>query len=1061
GIWSMHFVGMLAFSLPIPLGFDPAITLLLLMIAIASSVFALWIVCQKTLPWPRLGLASVLMGIGIAGMHYTGMAAAQFPLGSICGAANGVLNTGWVALAIIIVTLAVMAVALVISVLDFRLESRTREFDANLRIAATAFDAQESLMITDANGVILRVNQAFVESTGYTVEEAVGQTPRLLKSGRHNADFYRKLWETVRRTGTWQGEIWDKRKNGEIYPKLLTISAVKRDDGVVTHYVGSHIDITERRQAEDALIESQAHLDLALRSADMGVWSSDLVANKRYFDDQTCRLLGIDPATFTGNAKEFFSAIHPEDLEMLKAALARSIELHIPYALEYRVIWPDGSLRYISSRARLERKEDGQPLRFIGVLWDITDRQQQEQQVHQLLAENEAILSNALVGIVYLKHRRVVSCNRRFEEMFQYEPGELIGKSSELFYDSRETFEHIGVVAYKEAAENNGYTGEVSLRHKDGSVFWGTLSGKSLDSAHPHEGSIWIYSDITERKEAEADLRIAAAAFNTTESIMITDANLMILKVNKAFTETTGYSEEEAVGQSPRMIKSAVHDEAFYDAMWESIHRTGSWAGEVWDRRKTGELYPKWLTITAIKGNDGITTNYVSSHTDISHWKEAQEKIQNLAFNDTLTGLPNRRLLTDRLQHALASSARNGKEGALLFIDLDHFKTINDVHGHNTGDLLLQQVAQRLTSCVREGDTAARLGGDEFVVMLEGLSEQAIEAAEQAEVVGEKILATLSHPYELDGFQFYGTASIGITLFTDHKEGIDALLKQADIAMYQAKNVGRNTLRFFDPQMQKTINARAALEEELRQALENQQFHLYYQIQLDRLHHPIGAEALIRWVHPERGLVFPMQFISVAEESGLILPIGQWVLETACAQIKSWERNELTRELTLSVNISARQFRQADLVTQIQSVVQRHAINPGRLKLELTESMMVENVEDTIVAMSALRKIGIRFSLDDFGTGYSSLQYLKRLPIDQIKIDQSFVQDIETDSSDKAIVLTIIAMAQSLNLDVIAEGVETEAQWQFLLAKGCIHYQGYLFGKPVPIEQFEELLKQS
>ena len=570
------------------------------------------------------------------------------------------------------------------------------------------------------------------------------------------------------------------------------------------------------------------------------------------------------------------------------------------------------------------------------------------------------------------------------------------------------------------------------------------------------------YNKVLEQTvlERTADLRIAAVAFESQESMMITDANGVILRVNQAFTKITGYTAEEAVGQTPRLLKSGRHDLDFYRAMWENIQRTGTWQGEVWDRRKNGEVYPGWRSISAINGGDGGVTNYVGTHFDMTERKAAEDKIEHLAFYDPLTDLPNRRLLMDRLKQAFASSARSGRKGALLFIDLDNVKSLNDTLGHDIGDLLLQQTAQRLESCLREVDTAARLGGDEFVVMLEDLSEQPIEAATQTEAVGEKILAMLNQPYQLDTHEYHSTTSIGAIIFNDHGQSGEELLKRADIAMYQAKKAGRNTLRFFDPKMQDILNARASLESELRKALENQQFHLYYQIQVDSSHRPLGAEALIRWLHPERGLMSPAQFIPLAEETGLILPIGQWVLERACAQLKAWQQEALTRGLVLAVNVSAKQFRQADFVAQVIAVVKLHAINPMRLKLELTEGMLLDKIEDTITTMNILSEIGIQFSLDDFGTGYSSLQYLKRLPLDQLKIDQSFVRDIGTDSNDRAIVSAIIAMTQSMKLSVIAEGVETKEQRQFLLDEGCTHYQGYLFGKPVPIEQFEALLKQ-
>ncbi|MDO8207287.1 MAG: EAL domain-containing protein [Gallionella sp.] len=610
----------------------------------------------------------------------------------------------------------------------------------------------------------------------------------------------------------------------------------------------------------------------------------------------------------------------------------------------------------------------------------------------------------------------------------------------------------------------------------------GSLTAKTFETLHRHKDGrdipveivlqyertedgesrfIAFSRDITCRKQAEAALRIAAVAFESQESMTITDNNGVILRVNAAFTRDTGYTASEAVGQTSRLLKSGRHDAAFYAEMWETLLRTGAWQGEIWDRRKNGEVYPKWLTISAVKDSNENVTHYVGTHIDITERKAAEEEIKNLAFYDPLTALPNRRLLMVRLKQALASSARNGREGALLFIDLDNFKTLNDTLGHDFGDLLLQQVARRLESCIREGDTVARLGGDEFVVMLEDLSGHTLEASALTQAVGEKILATLGRPYQLASHEYRGTPSIGAALFNHDQQTIPELLKKADIAMYQAKKAGRNTLRFFDPQMQVTINARAALEGELRRALEIGQFHLYYQIQVDSSRRTLGAEALIRWTHPERGLLSPDQFISLAEETGLILPIGLWVLETACAQIKTWQNTELTRDLILAINVSFRQFHQPDFAAQVQAAVQRHAINPRLLKLELTESLLLENIEDTIATLKALKKAGVQLSLDNFGSGYSSLQHLKRMPLDQIKIDSSFIHDISTDNSDNAVVRTIIAMANSLNLDVIAEGVEMKEQRQLLLDKGCTHYQGYLFGKPVPIAQFDELLRRS
>jgi len=564
--------------------------------------------------------------------------------------------------------------------------------------------------------------------------------------------------------------------------------------------------------------------------------------------------------------------------------------------------------------------------------------------------------------------------------------------------------------------------------------------------------------DSEARGEAEAELRIAAVAFNLQVSMLITDAKGVILRVNQMFTQTTGYTADEVVGQLPHLLKSARHHAGFYRTMWAAIRRTGTWQGENWCRRKNGEMFPNLLNISAVRGDDGQVSHYIGAYIDITERKAAEDEIKQLAFYDTLTGLPNRRLLLDRLQQALISSARSGRRGALMFIDLDNFKTINDTLGHDAGDALLKQAASRLLACVREDDTVARLGGDEFVVMLVELSKQELEAAAQTEVIGEKILGSLGQPYPLHNNECISTPSIGVAMCSGRHRQMEELMKRADIAMYQAKDSGRNALRFFEPEMQDAINERAALEIELRHALDERHFHLYYQIQVDSARRVLGVEGLIRWMHPERGLMLPAQFIPLAEETGLILPIGLWILQTACAQLKVWQENVLTKDLVLAVNVSAKQFRQVDFAAQVLACVAQHDINPARLKLELTESMLFENSEALIATMNTLHASGMQFSLDDFGTGYSSLQYLKSLPLNQIKIDHSFVREMAVNLGDRAIVRTIIAMAQSLELGVIAEGVETEQQRQLLLDKGCTHFQGYLFGQPVPIEQFEALL---
>lgn len=774
-----------------------------------------------------------------------------------------------------------------------------------------------------------------------------------------------------------------------------------------------------------------------------------------------CRqMTGHDAASFLSERTISWEGVtHPEDRTSVRRIIEEAALTGRRFVAEYRIVDAEGRIKWVSERGCPIYDDKGKIEAIEGFLQDISALKFSEVAAHAAETRFRSIFENAIHGIYQTSEDGAyLNVNPALARIYGYDtPADLLhgisNIDSQLYVDHGKRSEFVALMRRLGQVKNF----EARVYRKDGEIIW--ISENSREVRDP-DGRLKYYEgtveDITARKTMETELRIAATAFETHGSMMITDTNKVILRVNKAFTESTGYTAEEAIGQTPGILRSGRHHADFYRAVWETIYRDGTWQGEIWDRRKSGEIYPKWLTISAVKGEDGNVTHYVGSHLDISDRKEAEEKILQLAFYDPLTHLPNRRLLMDKLQHALASSSRMGNEGALLFIDLDNFKMLNDTLGHGIGDLLLQQVAQRLVSCVREADTVARLGGDEFVVLLGGLSMKALEAAVQTEAIGEKILALLNLPYLLDEHEYYCTASIGVAMLDGKSHTADELMKQADIAMYQAKKTGRNAMRFFDPDMQVTVTAHAALEEELRKALELQQFQLYYQAQVDDADRILGAETLIRWMHPERGFISPAQFIPLAEETNLILRIGSWVLETACAQIKAWERDLSARDLVLAVNVSPKQFRQENFVAQVKATVQRHAINPARLKLELTEGMLVENVADIIASMNALKEFGIQFSLDDFGTGYSSLQYLKKLPLNQLKIDQSFVRDMA--GSDDSIVQTIIAMARSLKLDVIAEGVETTEQKELLYSYGCAHYQGYLFSRPVPIGQFEARL---
>lgn len=575
------------------------------------------------------------------------------------------------------------------------------------------------------------------------------------------------------------------------------------------------------------------------------------------------------------------------------------------------------------------------------------------------------------------------------------------------------------------------------------------------------KGMVILCRDISNIKRAEKELRIAETTIESQEGILVTDENNIILRVNRAFTRLTGYLPEEVIGQRPSILKSGHHDPAFYRAMWNTLDREKFWQGEVWDRRKNGEIYPKWLTIHTVREVDGRVSNYVATFTDLSRHKEAEEALHRLAYYDPLTDLPNRRLLQEQLQQALSNSVITRQYGAMLMSDLDHFKTINDTMGHQFGDQVLIEMAARIKACLRQEDIVGRLGGDEFIILLQNLGEEENQASANAEEVGHKILQSVTPPISIDDQDRYCSISIGISLFHENSNSVDEILKCADAALYQAKDAGRATLRFYDPEMLASLESNMLLEFDLHHALQQDQLELYYQAQVDCSGNIFGAEVLLRWVHPLRGMVSPVEFIPIAEESGLILPIGKWVLQTACEQLKAWEKNPLTKSLHLAVNISARQFQQCDFVAQIIEILENTGTNPTKLKLELTESLVLHNVTDTIEKMRELKKTGVRFSMDDFGTGYSSLAYLKKLPLDQLKIDRSFVRDILVDPSDAVIAQTIIGMGHNLGLNVIAEGVETEEQRACLEQIGCDAFQGYLFNKPLPVKEFEQFVAKN
>ncbi len=565
-----------------------------------------------------------------------------------------------------------------------------------------------------------------------------------------------------------------------------------------------------------------------------------------------------------------------------------------------------------------------------------------------------------------------------------------------------------------------------------------------------------VVLDITARKQAEANLMLAQQVFrHAAEGILITDASQRILEANKGFEEITGYSREEVIGKTREMLKFGQNDAAFYTEMWKTIRREGQWQGEVWNRRKNGAIYPEWLSLSEVRDDTGKVTNYVSVFTDITLRKESEQRLQFLANHDALTKLPNRTLLQERIEHALRLAQRNKTQLAVLFIDLDRFKIINDTLGHDAGDLLLLEASRRLMKCLRESDTIARQGGDEFVVLLEEFGDDVQYLA----TVARKVMGALTQPFTLQGQEIFISASIGISVYPQDGQDMNALLKNADIAMYRAKEQGKNTFQFYASDSNVHSFERLALENSLRKALERKEFVLHYQPKVDLATDTIvGAEALVRWQHPDLGMVPPAQFIPLAEEAGLIGPIGEWVLREACMQNRAWQEAGLPL-ITIGVNLSGGQFRDENLRNVIASALAQSGMQPFYLELEITESMIMQNPERAVDILQGFREMGMHTSIDDFGTGYSSLGYLKRFPLDSLKVDRSFVQDVPGDLDDVAITQAIIGLAHSLGLKVVAEGVETSAQLDFLRRQHCEQIQGYIFSEPLPAEEFAKLLE--
>jgi diguanylate cyclase (GGDEF)-like protein/PAS domain S-box-containing protein len=842
---------------------------------------------------------------------------------------------------------------------------------------------------------------------------------------------------------------------------VLQMQGSSMDVGGVPHVVVYTTDVTALQQLNEELARQIEMHKLTENLARVGHWMVEGGEVDPRWSEGLYHVSGLkgEGHLTTTDAR---ARIYPDDMALFVTARQR-MDGQI---VEYRWLHPEDGVHWMRSRMRRHTRSDGSFVDY-GVVQDFTQERLAKEALREQLSKLQ-LLTSRLPEMVFQFVKqdtgvwKFVFVSDAAQEIFQVSPVEICNNANALLrLILPEDLPRMVESMTWQGKDGLTWAQEFRIRRADGTVR--TLFGKAL-SVLESGGQLVTYgsvSDVTDHRASQASLEESEARFRALTGLSSDwyweqDENFRFVRLDGAMVKLAGRAGAASLGKT-RWETGALNmteaDWAAHRAVLESHAEFRDLELQYIDYKGR----PYWMALSGapIYDSGGKFTGYRGVGRNITERKLAEEKVERLAFFDVLTGLPNRRLLMDRLQQALAASARERSSGALLFIDLDNFKDLSDTQGHDVGDLLLQEVGRRLIACVREVDTVARLGGDEFVVMLQALGSDVALATAQVELVGKKILAGLNQAYLLGNLEHHSTPSVGVTLFEGQKQSVEELLKQADLAMYESKAAGRNTLRFFDPAMQALVAQRTALEADLRIGLKRGELVLYYQPVVDNHSRVVGVEALVRWNHPQRGLVTPGVFISMAEQTGLILPLGEWVLETACMQLAVWAQQPATAKLTIAVNVSARQFRHPDFVPRVLALLEKTQAQPRSLKLELTESLLLTDTQDAVRKMSELRSAGVKFSLDDFGTGYSSLTYLKLLPLEQLKIDQSFVRDVLTDPNDAAIARTILALGHSLGLGVVAEGVETFGQRDFLVNNGCGLFQGYLFGKPVPIAQLQ------
>jgi diguanylate cyclase (GGDEF)-like protein/PAS domain S-box-containing protein len=821
------------------------------------------------------------------------------------------------------------------------------------------------------------------------------------------------------------------------------------------HFVAIFDVVSERKRIEIALKESEQRFQMALAAANEGMWDWDLRNGLVYVSPRFFEMTGHTSDGVTPTVQFLKQLIHPDDADRVLKTMADHIVGRSKVRdLEYRMVTAAGEVKWVNGRGCVvERDARGRALRMMGTISDVTERRRAIDQLHKVSQaveqSPESVVITDLAGTIQY-------VNETFVSTTGYTRAEVIGCNPRILQSGktpRSTYDSM----WSALSEGRIWKGEFHNKRKDSSEY---IEIATVSPIRRTDGTVTHYlavkQDVTGRKQTEERLRQATKVFESTvEGILITDADTRIMAVNPAFCRITGYDESEVIGQTPKMFQSGRHGASFYRTLWDSLKRTGLWRGEIWDRRKSGQIYPAWMTINAVKDEQGRISNYVSVFSDIADIKQYEERLEYLSHHDLLTQLPNRMLLVDRIDRAIEHARREGARIAVLFINLNSFKKVNDGFGHPVGDRLLQFVASRLTDALRREDTVARVGDDNFVVLLESVAD-----VEYVSGVARKLLAVLAEPFFIDQQMLFIGANIGIGAFPNDGTNSVDLLKNADAAMHRSMEESRGTFRFYSADLTQTAREHIRLEAALREALAKEEFVLHFQPQVNVMTGRIeGGEALIRWNRPGTGLVEPGKFIPHAEKSGLIVPIGEWVLHSACRHRQAWLKQGLGFG-TIAVNVSPRQFASNDIVAQVRQTLSATGLPAEHLELEITEGAIMELGENAVRTLSALKDIGVRLAIDDFGTGYSSLAYLRRFPIDLLKIDQSFLRDIAHDRGAREIAATIIAMAHNLGMQVLAEGVETVEQLEFVRQRGCDRFQGYLHSRPVPAREFAGLARR-